>query len=156
MQVNRRLYRCSHDQRIAGVAAGVAEYLDIDVTVVRVLWVLSVFFGGVGLLLYFVMALVMPLEPEGPAATAPAAAAAAQGLPGGVYPPASYHQHANRGAGSGWGWTIVGVILILCGSAALLDVLVPGLQGRFVWPLFVLLLGVLLIAFALRRQPSQQ
>ena len=68
--MNRRLYRCQHDRRIAGVAAGLAEYFDIDPTVVRVLWVLSFFVGGVGLLLYIAMAIIVPLEPEhGPMTT---------------------------------------------------------------------------------------
>ena len=62
--MNRRLYRCRHDQRIAGVASGVAEYFDADPSLVRVLWILSFFLGGVGLLLYIAMAIIVPLEPE--------------------------------------------------------------------------------------------
>src|SRR5512134_1625696 len=64
MQVNRRLYRCRHDRRLAGVAGGIAEYFDADPTVVRFLWILSVFLGGTGLLLYIAMAIIVPLEPE--------------------------------------------------------------------------------------------
>lgn len=60
----RRLYRCSHDRRLAGVAAGVAEYLDLDPSLIRVLWVVSVFFGGITILLYIAMALIVPTEPE--------------------------------------------------------------------------------------------
>ncbi len=63
--MNRRLYRCDHDRKIAGVAAGVAEYFDVDVSLVRILWVLSIFFGGFGILLYIAMALIVPLEPIG-------------------------------------------------------------------------------------------
>ena len=62
--MNRRLYRCRHDQQIAGVASGLAEYFDLDPSLVRVLWFLSIFFGGLGLLLYIVMAIIVPLEPE--------------------------------------------------------------------------------------------
>jgi phage shock protein PspC (stress-responsive transcriptional regulator) len=65
MQVNRRsLYRCRHDRRLAGVASGLAEYFDLDVSLVRVLWVLSIFFGGLGILLYIALAIIVPLEPE--------------------------------------------------------------------------------------------
>ena len=39
MQVNRRLYRCRHDKRLAGVASGVAEYFEVDPSLVRVFWV---------------------------------------------------------------------------------------------------------------------
>jgi phenylalanyl-tRNA synthetase beta chain len=63
MQVNRRLYRCSHDRRLAGVASGLAEFFDLDVSLVRILWILSVFVGGLGILLYIVMAIIVPLEP---------------------------------------------------------------------------------------------
>ena len=62
--MNRRsLYRCRHDRRIAGVAAGVAEFFDLDPTLVRLVWFLSIFFGGFGLLLYIVMAIIVPNEP---------------------------------------------------------------------------------------------
>jgi phage shock protein C len=42
--MNRRLYRCRQDRRLAGVAAGVAEFFGLDPTLVRVLWFLSIFF----------------------------------------------------------------------------------------------------------------
>lgn len=60
----RRLYRSRTDRQLAGVAAGVAEYLDLDPTLVRVLWILSIFLGGFTILLYVILAFVMPLEPE--------------------------------------------------------------------------------------------
>lgn len=59
----RRLYRCRHDRQLAGVAGGMAEYLDLDPTVVRILWILSVFAGGISILVYIVLAFVIPLEP---------------------------------------------------------------------------------------------
>jgi len=62
--VNRRLYRCRHDKRIAGVASGLAEYFDLDVSLVRVVWFVSFFVGGVGLLLYIAMAIVGPVAPD--------------------------------------------------------------------------------------------
>ena len=65
MNQNRRLYRCRHDRRIAGVASGVAEFFDLDPTVVRVVWFFSIFFGGLGIFVYIAMALIVPLEPLG-------------------------------------------------------------------------------------------
>jgi len=59
----RRLYRCRHDRWLAGVAGGMAEYFEIDPTVVRVLWILSAFLGGLTILLYIILAFVMPPEP---------------------------------------------------------------------------------------------
>ena len=66
----RRLYRSRQDRRIAGVAGGIGDYLDVDPTVIRVLWIVSLFFMGMGILLYIILAFVMPLEPlPAPAAT---------------------------------------------------------------------------------------
>lgn len=59
----RRLYRSRYDKQLAGVAAGMAEYLDLDPTLVRILWVLSVFLGGFTILLYIILAFIVPLAP---------------------------------------------------------------------------------------------
>lgn len=56
----RRLVRSRDDKMIAGVCAGLADYLDVDVTIVRVVTVALAIFGGGGLLLYAVMWLLMP------------------------------------------------------------------------------------------------
>ena len=49
---------------IAGVCAGFANYFDLDVTVIRILWVLAVIFAGTGVLAYLICWLVIPKEPE--------------------------------------------------------------------------------------------
>ena len=63
VQNRKRLMRSSMDKKLGGVCAGLADYLDLDVTLVRVLWVLAVFCGGTGLLLYVVLWIVLPVEP---------------------------------------------------------------------------------------------
>ena len=45
---------------IGGVCAGLGEYLGLDPTIVRIVWVLMVLFAGVGILLYIILWLVMP------------------------------------------------------------------------------------------------
>ena len=62
--MNKRLYRSREDRRISGVCGGIAEYLGIDPTLVRILWVLLALAGGPGVLLYIIMAVVVPEEPE--------------------------------------------------------------------------------------------
>ena len=61
----RRLYRSRRDRQLAGVAGGMAEYLEVDPTVVRLVWILSIFLGGFGILLYIIMAFIVPLDPRG-------------------------------------------------------------------------------------------
>jgi phage shock protein PspC (stress-responsive transcriptional regulator) len=60
---NRKLYRSRTDRMIGGVAGGLADYLNVDATVVRLLFVFFALAGGPGLLVYLVMLLVVPEEP---------------------------------------------------------------------------------------------
>jgi phage shock protein C len=68
----RRLYRLAYDKKWAGVCAGIARYLDIDVTLVRIL-VVAAFFcsGGLVLLAYIVACFIMPVDYGLPARTSP-------------------------------------------------------------------------------------
>lgn len=61
MTTAKRLTR-SKDKKIAGVAAGLANYFDIDPTIVRILFVVIFFAGGASLLAYLIMWIVMPVE----------------------------------------------------------------------------------------------
>lgn len=52
----------SKDRKIAGVCGGIAEYLNWDPTVVRLLWIVLVFCVGTGVLAYILAAIIMPEE----------------------------------------------------------------------------------------------
>jgi phage shock protein C len=146
MQVNRRLYRCRENRVLAGVAGGVAEYFDLDPTLVRVLWLVSIFFGGVTLALYIGLAIIVPLEPL----SAEAAAAVATGAPGAP----EAHRHVARGSGR-W-MTLLGAVLILFGTMAFVDRFLPTLElERFVVPGGAILIGTLLVVTAIRRDPMR-
>ena len=58
----KRLYRSRTDRMIWGVCGGLAKYFDVDPTIIRVIAIVSIFFTGLGLLAYIVMAIVVPLE----------------------------------------------------------------------------------------------
>ena len=55
--------RSSTDKKIAGVCAGLADYFDLDPTIVRVVWLLAVLCAGTGLLLYVILWIVLPVAP---------------------------------------------------------------------------------------------
>ncbi len=141
--MNRRLYRCRTDRRLAGVAAGVAEYFDLDPTLVRVLWFLSIFLGGLGVLLYIGMAIIVPLEPLSAEDAAREATVEADG-----------HRHATHGSGR---WTTaLGIVLILFGSLAFIDRFLPALDvDHLVVPLGAIAIGALLVASAIRRESTE-
>ncbi len=70
----RKLMRSSTDKKIAGVCAGLADYFDLDPTVVRVVWLLAILFAGTGFLAYIILWIVLPLAPAGVIPTSATAA----------------------------------------------------------------------------------
>ncbi len=148
-----RLYRSRTDRMFAGVAGGLAERLDADPALVRITWAVLVFVtGGFALLVYIIMAFVVP---EGPPATV---------VPGGIVEgqaggPAETPGTATFGAPapaagrpSRTGTTMVfGLALILVGGALLFERLVPAIDLGATWPVILIVLGLVIIAASVRR-----
>ncbi|MFN2557650.1 MAG: PspC domain-containing protein [Nitriliruptorales bacterium] len=128
----RRLVRRVDDRVVAGVASGMADYLQIDPVLVRIAFVVLALTGGVGVVAYLAAWLLMPEPAEGTPAR--------QGIPAGSREPRSeIRRHEPRF------W--VGVALIVIAAALVADELWrPGI----VWPLALIGIGLLL----LRREPE--
>ena len=58
----KKLYRSDTDKMIAGICGGLAEYFDVDPTIMRLIFVALSLMGGPGLILYIIMWIVVPLE----------------------------------------------------------------------------------------------
>lgn len=175
--MTERLYRSPDDRMLAGVAGGVAESLDADPSLVRVVWAVLVFLtGGLALLVYIVMAIVVPERPAWTAAAAgttapdgtttgdnpPAGPAEGQWLaPDGSTVPLAASSPAPRarrrnGDDRSRGGLVVGLVLILLGAFFLVRQLIPSLDLGLWWPVVAIGLGILLIVLALvpPRRPS--
>lgn len=63
MEEKKKLTRANNGM-IGGVCAGIAEYMNLDPTIVRIIWILMVFFAGFGVLLYFILWLVIPKQKQ--------------------------------------------------------------------------------------------
>ncbi|MEE0895085.1 MAG: PspC domain-containing protein [Bacteroidales bacterium] len=59
----KKLYRSNTDRKLCGVCGGLAEYFDIDPTIIRLIFIFLTLFGGGGLLIYLICALVIPKSP---------------------------------------------------------------------------------------------
>jgi phage shock protein PspC (stress-responsive transcriptional regulator) len=150
-----RLYRSSSSSVIGGVCGGLAEYLNADPVIFRVLFVLAVLIGGGGLLLYIILWIVIPLK------AAP------------VINPTNYSNATNENSstnyntsnmenydknpepqkpvtgedrkknndGNLWG----GMILITLGILFLIDRFVPRIDFGDLWPFILVVIGVVLI-----------
>jgi phage shock protein PspC (stress-responsive transcriptional regulator) len=60
----RRLYRSRTDRKLAGVCGGLAQYFNTDATLIRVLFVVLALLGGPGLVIYLLMWILVPEEPQ--------------------------------------------------------------------------------------------
>ena len=61
--VAKKLYRSERDVKIGGVCGGLAEYFDIDPSIIRIVWAAWVLFGGTGLIAYIIAWIVLPKRP---------------------------------------------------------------------------------------------
>lgn len=62
--MEKKLYRSRTDKKVCGVCGGLAKYLNMDVTIMRLIAVLLTLAGCSGVLIYIICALVIPEEPE--------------------------------------------------------------------------------------------
>ncbi|MDY3918944.1 MAG: PspC domain-containing protein [Candidatus Limivivens sp.] len=60
----KKLYKSNTNKMVSGVCGGIAEYLGIDPSLVRLIWVLFCALGGSGFLAYLVAAVIIPYSPE--------------------------------------------------------------------------------------------
>lgn len=62
--MQKKLYRINQGRKIAGVCGGIAQFLNIDPTIIRLGWALAGLCGGTGIIAYVVAALIIPDETE--------------------------------------------------------------------------------------------
>ena len=62
--MKKKLYRSKKDKMIAGVCGGIAEYFDVDSTLVRLLTVIFILLGGAGVVVYIIAWIIIPETPE--------------------------------------------------------------------------------------------
>ena len=142
------LYRSRTDRVLGGVAGGIAQSLNTDSSLIRILFVLLVIFAGGGVLLYLILWIALPEEdypfyqsgrPYGEADKAP------EGPDENAKPkPWPDYQKRNDGA------LIAGIILIVLGGAFLLHRLLPRIHFGDWWPAILVLAGVIIIFSSLQ------
>ena len=170
-----RLYRSRDDRMLTGVAGGVAETLDADPSLIRIVWALLVILtGGIALIVYIVMAIVVPERPEGmpiarsgpgpvpgeePSCAGPTRPVARpgrlDGATGRARPRAASRRRRDPADQTRVG-LIAGFLLIVLGGFFLIRQLLPALDLGLWWPLAAIVAGVLLVVVALLppRRPS--
>ncbi|UTY22802.1 PspC domain-containing protein [Treponema denticola] len=62
--MKKRLYKSSRNKKILGVCAGIAEYLNVDPVLIRLLWIIFALVVGSGIIVYIIAAIIMPYDTE--------------------------------------------------------------------------------------------
>lgn len=154
-----RLERSNTNRVIAGVCGGIAEYLAVDATLVRVAFVLMAFVGGIGLLAYIVLLILMPLpgRPAPFSASPPSASgtadtttrvegdAAMSSTVAPVDPATRAAEAERRRMAVGYLLIGLGVLFLLSNAGAFRSV-----EWQFLWPLVLIGIGVLFLVQRVR------
>lgn len=138
-----RLERSTTNRVWSGVCGGIANYFQIDPTVVRAFFVIAtIFTGGLFILVYIALIILMPLPgrraPGEPAAAEGDTAETAQAVA--TATPASSEAADRRREAAGWFLVALGVIFLLANVGVF-----NFLQWRYVWPLALIALGVFIV-----------
>lgn len=177
--MNKKLYRDEYHKVLGGVCSGLAEYFDMDVTVVRLLFAFTVIIMGVGLIPYIVLWIVLPkkgylfnkynnptvdytVPPQQPGDqfNMPPQPGSSfkdssfgnnpyQDNPFGTSPAGNVIPRQKSNAG-----VIVGMVLIIIGAAILIDEfdIIPDFDFERLWPVMLVLIGGAIIVSGQKRQ----
>jgi len=159
----KRFYRSTTDRVIGGVAAGLAEYFDLDPVLIRLLFVIFALFGGGGVLVYIIFWIVIPEQPLNVNTN--------QNQPvmeTTQNPQEGNSNYASRPADPGIkkeapaekkkkGSLIGGLVLITVGAIFLADEFFPNVDFGDLWPLILIVIGagLLINTFAKRTTTNQ-
>lgn len=129
-KIQKKLYRLPNQGQILGVCAGIAEYFDIDVTLVRIVTLISAFVTGGGMIVvYFIMSLIIPVNPSDTS-------------------PINGSLHDIKNEYSSKFGNYFGLILVIFGIWLLMSQIFPMLiifRWDYIWPIILIIVGILII-----------
>jgi phage shock protein C len=140
----KRLFRSPHNRVIGGVCGGIGEYLEVDPVLIRLIWGVFFFLGGIGFLAYIVAWIIIPLE---------------KGIPDSTNIQEDHKNRANYSA-----QIIIGLLLVIVGSALLVrdwwyvDHIFRNfvlIGGKYLLPIVFIALGLYVIVRSDRKRSEK-
>jgi phage shock protein PspC (stress-responsive transcriptional regulator) len=146
---NKRLYRSQKNSMIAGVCGGLADYFKAEPVLVRGLFVIAIFAGLGGVLVYVILWIITPLEEGVFTKTEDKTNTINEEATGDEFKTDIMEdQQKNKNDGNLWG----GLILIALGVIFLIDRFVPNIDFGDLWPLILVVVGVILISKSIQHK----
>ncbi len=144
--MKKRLYRSQSDRMLWGVCGGLAEYFEVDPTIVRLISVFLLFLGGFVILAYIICAIIIPLEPAKGTTTTGALKPDTSGLDGLSNKQDAdqdqYHEHVTAG--------LILIVVAVFFLAGLFNLFWWFHWGGF-WAFALVLVGVLIVLASRKR-----
>ncbi len=131
--MSKQLYRSRNNKVIAGVCGGVAEYFEVDPTIIRIAWLLLAFPGGIGLIAYIICWIVMPEKSSRSIASTN-----------------SYENEHQTPETNEKNKKIIGIVLIIIGSIFLFDIFFRWFDMAVIVPLAIIGIGIFVLYNARR------
>jgi phage shock protein C len=135
---NKKLVRSQSNKMIAGVCGGLGEYLSVDPTVIRVIFILLTLTGGAGIIMYLILIFIMPAETTAPVHTETAQSNSS-----------TQQTHTNSVAPHGSERSMLfGLLLIVVGLLFFLRELFPrifDIDSSQIWAIVIILIGLYLL-----------
>ncbi len=155
MYQDKKLYRDEFNKVIGGVCKGIADYFEIDVTLVRALFLLALILKGGGVLIYIVLLIVMPKKPWSMRTPGvdpnvpPFQADASQPFVQQPFQPAPPRKSNTA--------VIAGALLIFFGGILLIDEFdfIPDWDFEHLWPIPLVVIGLVLIFTSMKKNPTE-
>jgi phage shock protein PspC (stress-responsive transcriptional regulator) len=172
MEQAKRLYRNRYDTVIAGVAGGLAKYFNIDPIIARIVFVVLAFTGGGGLVIYIILWIALPVDPDlsfhsynfKNAYQNPEPAATDQPFDAGTGEESKnetgagsenygekYKPYADYEKKQGDGNLIAGIVLIVIGGLFLATRFISHISFRDLWPVLLIVGGILILKSSLTK-----
>lgn len=140
--MKKKLYRSSHGKIIAGVCTGLGEYFDIDPVIVRALFIVALLSGGIGVLTYLALWVIMPKE-EVAFSSQPSAETSEQSeSDDGVF--------SEKHKGS----ALTGLALVGLGAFFLIREFIPSFSFKHVLPIVLIAIGIVIVFNAIRKNST--
>lgn len=130
----KKVYRSKTDKMLGGVCGGLADYFNVDVVLIRLLWVFAILAGGIGVIAYIAAWIIIPEE-------------------GYVHSGSTINgdQESQEGpflskqASDRQGQMIVGLIAVFIGVFLLIKQFFPFFPWHNIWPIIIILIGIAII-----------
>lgn len=142
IHMKKKLYRSSRGKVIAGVCAGLGEYFEIDPVLVRALFVIALFSGGIGVTLYFVLWIIMPSEETVFSSHPPTEPSEPSEL---SETDDSIFSEKHKGT------VLTGLVLVGLGMFFLIREFFPMFSFKFMFPIALIAIGAVIVFTALRK-----